>query len=79
MLRVFKNTALRGRFGPEEDVKGNWRKLHTEEFHDVYTIYIIQVIKSRGMRGVGHVELWKERRNIRFGGEVSRKETTGTT
>jgi hypothetical protein len=32
----------------EEDVIGDWRKLHTEEFHDLYSSpNIIRVIKSR--------------------------------
>jgi hypothetical protein len=43
------------------------------------TLYIIQVIKSRRMRGVGHGEIRGERRNIRFGGEISKKETTWKT
>jgi hypothetical protein len=35
-LRVFENKAPRKIFGPKEDgVKGGWRKLHTEELHDL--------------------------------------------
>jgi hypothetical protein len=56
---VFKNRVLRRHFGPEEEeVPGDWRKLHYEELHDLYSTFIIQVIKSRRMRGVGHLEIW---------------------
>jgi hypothetical protein len=35
-LRVFKNRVLRGIFVPKMDeVIGGWRKLHTEEFHNL--------------------------------------------
>jgi hypothetical protein len=37
-------------------VKGKWRKLHSEELHDLYcSPDIVRVIKSRRMRWVGHV------------------------
>jgi len=36
-LRVFQNRVLRTVFGPKRDeVKGEWRKLHIEEFSDLY-------------------------------------------
>jgi hypothetical protein len=43
---------LRKIFGPERDeVTGEWRKLHNEEFNDLYyPSNIIQAIKSRRMR-----------------------------
>jgi hypothetical protein len=49
--------ALRGIFGPKRDeVTGEWRKLHNEELHDVYSSpNIVRVIKSRRMRWVGYV------------------------
>jgi hypothetical protein len=35
-LRVFENRVLRRIFGPKRDeVKGEWRKLHNEELHDL--------------------------------------------
>ena len=42
---------------PKRDkVTGDWRKLHSEELTDLYcSPNIIQVIKSRRMRWVGHV------------------------
>jgi hypothetical protein len=37
-LRVFQNRVLRRIFGPKSDeVIGGWRKLHTEEFHNLYS------------------------------------------
>jgi len=39
-LRVFDNRVLRRIFGPERDeVTGEWRKLHNEEFDDTLTRY----------------------------------------
>jgi hypothetical protein len=56
---VFKNRVLRRQFVPEEDeVTGDWRKLHNEELNDLYSMFIIEVNKSRKMRGLGHVEIW---------------------
>jgi hypothetical protein len=51
-LRVFENRVLRRIFGPKRDeVTGGWRKLHTEELHNVYSSpSIIRMIKSRRMR-----------------------------
>jgi len=45
----------RGIFGHTRDkVKGEWRKLHNEELHDLYfSLRIAQVIKSR-MKWAGH-------------------------
>jgi hypothetical protein len=37
-LGVFENRALRRIFGPKRDeVTGEWRKLHNEELHDLYS------------------------------------------
>jgi hypothetical protein len=42
-LRVFENRVLRKIFGPKRDeVTGEWRRLHNEELHDLYSSsYII--------------------------------------
>ena len=37
-LRVFENMVLRRIFGPREDeVTGEWRRLHNEELNDLYS------------------------------------------
>jgi hypothetical protein len=55
-LRVFENRVLR-RFGPKRDeVTGECRRLHNEEFNDLYSSpNIFRVIKSRRVRWAGHV------------------------
>jgi hypothetical protein len=64
-LRVFENRLLRRIFGPMRDeVTGEWRKLHKEEFRDLYSSpSIIRIIKSRKMRWEGHVARMGEKRN----------------
>jgi hypothetical protein len=56
-LKVFENRVLRRIFGPKRDeVTGDWRKLHNEELHNMYSSpNIIRIIKSRRMRWAGHV------------------------
>jgi hypothetical protein len=62
---VFKNTVLRIIFGSKrEEVAGGWRRLHNEEYHTLYASpNIIKVIKSRRMRGAGHVACMGGMRN----------------
>jgi hypothetical protein len=56
-LRVFENRVLRRIFGPKRDeVTGEWRKLHNEELHNLYSSPdIIRQVKSKRMRWAGHV------------------------
>jgi hypothetical protein len=63
-LRVFENRVLRI-FGPKRDEEtGDWRKLHNEELHNLYSSpSIIRVIKSRRMRWAGNVTRMGEKRN----------------
>jgi hypothetical protein len=51
-LKVFENMVLSRIFGPKRDkVMGEWKKLHNEELHDLYSSpSIIRIIKSRRMR-----------------------------
>jgi hypothetical protein len=51
-LRVSENRVLKRIFGLRRDeVMGDWRKLHNEELHNLYSSpNIIRMIKSRGMR-----------------------------
>jgi hypothetical protein len=62
---VFENRVLRRIFDPKRDeVTGDWRKLHNEELHNLYSSQnIIKIIKSRRMRWVGHVARMGEKRN----------------
>jgi hypothetical protein len=54
---VFENRVLRRIFGPKRDeVTGEWRKLHNEELHALYSSpSIIRRIKARRIRWAGHV------------------------
>jgi hypothetical protein len=41
-LRAFESRALRRIFGPKRDeVTGEWRKLHNEELHDLYSSQVL--------------------------------------
>jgi hypothetical protein len=65
-LRVFENRVLRRIFGPMRDeVKGEWRKLHSGELHNLCSSPdIIRQIKPRRMRWAGHVARMGEGRNV---------------
>jgi hypothetical protein len=54
---VFENRVLRRIFVPKRDeATGEWRKLHNEELHNMYSSTdIIRQVKSRRMRWAGHV------------------------
>jgi hypothetical protein len=64
ILGVFESRVLRRLFGPKRDeVTGEWRKLHNEELHDLYSSSsIIRIMKSR-MKWVGHVARMGEKKN----------------
>ena len=63
-MRVFENRALRRIFGPKTDeVTGQWKRLHTEDFYDLYNSpSIVRVTKSRTMRWTGRVARMVKRR-----------------
>jgi hypothetical protein len=65
-LRVFENRVLRRIFGPKRDeVTREWRKLHNEELHNLYSSPdIIRQVKSRRMRWAGHVARMGEERKM---------------
>jgi hypothetical protein len=47
-----------------DEVTGDWRKLHFEELHNLYSSpSIIRVINSRRMRRAGHIARMGEKRN----------------
>jgi hypothetical protein len=62
---VFENRVLRRIFGPKKDeVSGDWRELHNEELHNLYSSSnTIRIMKSRTMRRAGHVAQMGEKRN----------------
>jgi hypothetical protein len=62
---VSENRALRRTFGPKrEELTGGWRRLHSEELHNLYTSpNIIRVIKSRWIGRAGRVTSMGEMRN----------------
>jgi hypothetical protein len=63
---VFENRVLRRIFGPKRDeVTVEWRKLHNEELHNLYSYPdIIRQVKSRRMRWAGHVARMAEDRKL---------------
>jgi len=63
---VSESRVLRKIFGPKRDeVTGEWRKPHIEELHDLYSSpNIVRMIKSRRMRGAGHVVSIGDRRGV---------------
>jgi hypothetical protein len=63
---VFENRVLRSIFGPKRgEVTGEWRKLHNEELHILYSSpNIIRQFKSKRMRWAGHVARMGEERNV---------------
>jgi hypothetical protein len=64
-LGVFENRVLRRIFRTKRDeVTGDWRTLHNEVLHDLYSSpSIIRIIKARRMRWVEHVAQKGVKRN----------------
>jgi hypothetical protein len=62
---VFENRVLRRIFGARRhEVTGDWRKLHNEELHKLYSSPIlIRMIKPRRIRWAGYVARMGETRN----------------
>jgi hypothetical protein len=53
-MEVYENRVQRKIFGPKRDkVIDNWRKLHSEDLHDLYSSNVGWMIKKR-IRWVGH-------------------------
>jgi len=69
---VFGNRVLRRIFGPKRDeVTGERRELHNEELNGLYpSPNVVQVIKSRRMRGAGQIARTGVRCVHGFGGET---------
>jgi hypothetical protein len=62
---VFENRVLRRIFGPTKDeVTREWRKLHNEEPHDLYSSpSVMRIMKSQRMRWAGHIARIGEKKN----------------
>jgi hypothetical protein len=80
-LRLLENRVLRRIFGPKTDeVIGEWRKLHNDELHILYSFpNIISHIKSRRMRWVGHVAHMGEECVQGFNEKARTKDATWKT
>jgi hypothetical protein len=65
-ILIYLKLLLVAIFGPKRDeVTGEWRKLHNEELHNLYSSPdIIRQVKSRRMRWVGHVARMGEERKV---------------
>jgi hypothetical protein len=78
---VFENRVLTRIFGPKRDeVTGEWRKLHSEELHILYSSpNVIRQIKSRTRLWKEHVSYVEEERKRKksFGRKARRKEPLG--
>jgi hypothetical protein len=78
---VCKNRVLRRIFGPKRDgVTGDWRKMHNEDRHNLYSSpNIISQMKSRRMRWEGHVAHMGEERKVHtvLVGKFERKRPLG--
>jgi hypothetical protein len=63
---VFERRVLRRIFGPERDEEtGEWKKLHNEELHNLYSSPdIIRQIKSSRMRWAEYVACMGEERKV---------------
>jgi hypothetical protein len=63
---VFENRVQRRIFGPKRDeVTGEWKKLHTEDLHNLYSPpYINRQINLRRDRWAGHVARMGESRKV---------------
>jgi hypothetical protein len=72
---VFENRILKRVFGPKGDkVTGQWRKLHSEELHNLYSFQnIIRQIISMRIRWAGHVARLEGEKSVQgFGGKARR-------
>jgi hypothetical protein len=66
-LRVFENRVLRRIFRTEKnEVTEGWRKMHNEDFHNVYSSSSIIEMKSRRMRWAGAMHGILRRMHIRI-------------
>jgi hypothetical protein len=81
-LRVFENRVLRRIFGPKRDeVMGEWRKMHNEELHNLYSSpdIIRSQVKANEVGGACGMHGRGEKIVQGFRWKARRKETTWKT
>jgi hypothetical protein len=78
---VFENRVLKRIFGPRRDeVTGEWRKLHNEELHNLYSSPdIIRQVKANEVGGACGTHERGQKSVQGFGGKARRTEITGKT
>jgi hypothetical protein len=78
---VFENRVLRRIFGPKRDeVTGEWRKMHNEELHNLYSSPdIFKQVKANEVGGACGTHGRGEKSVKDFDGNVRRKETIWKT
>jgi hypothetical protein len=78
---VFENRVLRRIFVPKRnEVTGEWRNLHNEELHNLYSSpHIIRQVKANEVGGACGTHGRREKCVQGVGGKALRKETTGKT
>ena len=66
MVRMFENRVPREILGPNRnEVTGDWRKLHNEEYHDLKSLSNIhRVSKLRRKKWPGHVGRMDKNTNV---------------
>ena len=70
-MKVSENRVLRKICEPKRDGVTKWRKLLTEELHDLYcSLNIVRAVKLRRMRWAGHVARMGAGRDRGFGGKT---------
>jgi hypothetical protein len=76
---VFENRVLRRIFGPNRDkVTGEWRKMHNDELHNLYSCpNIIGLTNSTRMRWTEYVARMGEKRVQDFRGKAEGKRPIG--
>jgi hypothetical protein len=79
---VFENRVLRRIFRPNwDEVTREWRKLHNEELHNLYSTpyFIRQIVKANEVGNACGMHRRGEKIVLSFGGKARRKETTRKT
>jgi hypothetical protein len=78
---VFENRVLRRIFGPKMvEVRGEWRMLHSEELHNLYSSpHIVRQVKANEVGGACGTHGRGQQSVHGFGGKARRKEITWKT